>query len=268
MQVIFVSLFAMNLTFHKYQGAGNDFVFIDNRKAIFPKNNNELISHLCDRNFGIGADGIILIENDTNTDFKMVYFNPDASETMCGNGARCAVAFAKKLNMIDRHTSFVAFDGVHHAQINNDHSISLAMNDVNAIEMKENYVFTNTGTPQHVELVDNLNDFPVFETGRRIRYDLYGKEGSNVNFVEQLDTNTFRVRTYERGVENETLACGTGVTAVAIAMHKTQNTEHSSINLLAEGGNLKVSFKEVEGNYKDVVLTGPADFVFEGSIEI
>ncbi|WP_299065056.1 diaminopimelate epimerase [uncultured Polaribacter sp.] len=256
----------MNLTFYKYQGTGNDFVMIDNRTKTFPKQNTDIISHLCDRNFGIGADGVILIEEDANSDFRMIYYNADGSETFCGNGGRCAVAFAKQLHIIDNKTNFVAVDGPHFAEIKND-IISIKMIDVDTIEVKENAVFTYTGTQHHVELVDSLNDYPVFENGKKIRYS-YKDPGSNVNFAEMIDDATFRVRTYEKGVENETLACGTGVTAVAIAMHKIKKTTKNHIYLPVEGGNLEVSFNENNGVYTDVYLKGPATFVFKGEIEI
>ena len=256
----------MILHFYKYQGTGNDFVMIDNRTKIFPKNETDKISFLCDRHFGVGADGVILIENDKEHDFKMIYYNADGSETFCGNGGRCAVAFAKQLQIIEHKTNFIAFDGPHYAEINNG-IISLKMIDVDEIEVKENAVFAYTGTQHHVELVDDLNDFPVFEKGKEIRYS-YANPGSNVNFAEQINESTFRVRTYEKGVENETLACGTGVTAVAIAMHKTNKTKSSTINLPVEGGNLQVSFSEENGVYNNVFLTGPAQLVFSGEVEV
>ncbi|QTD38098.1 diaminopimelate epimerase [Polaribacter batillariae] len=256
----------MKLTFFKYQGTGNDFVMVDNRTKTFPKQNTDKISQICDRHFGVGADGIILIEKDTNYDFKMIYFNADGSETFCGNGGRCAVAFAKQLQLIKNKTTFLAFDGEHYAEINND-IVSLQMIDVEDIQIKENAVFAYTGTQHHVELVDNLDNYPVFENGKKIRYS-YENPGSNVNFVQQINNNTFRVRTYEKGVENETLACGTGVTAVAIAMHKTNKTNSNTISLPVEGGNLAVSFTEENGCYKNVFLKGPATFVFKGTIEV
>ena len=256
----------MNIAFYKYQGTGNDFVMIDNRTNIFPKSNTTIISNLCDRHFGIGADGIILIENDPEFDFKMVYMNADGSQTFCGNGARCAVAFAKKLKIINIETNFIAHDGAHFAKIENE-IVSLKMNDVNEIKVQENSIFTHTGTQHHVELVNNLDDFPVFEKGKEIR-NSYKDPGSNVNFVEQINATTFRVRTYEKGVENETLSCGTGVTAVAIAMHKTQKTTSNSISLPVEGGTLEVSFSEENGLYKNIFLKGPAKAVFKGNITI
>lgn len=258
----------MILNFYKYQGAGNDFIFLDNRDAIFPKDNKELIIHLCDRHFGIGADGLILIENHPETDFSMVYFNADSSQTMCGNGARCAVALAKKLNIINESTNFTAYDGLHHAEVNHDGTISLEMIDVENVDVLENHVFTNTGTLHHIELVEDLENYPVVELGRKIRNEIYGIEGSNVNFIQQTNENTFLIRTYERGVEDETLACGTGVTAAAIAAHKIGKTTDTIVNVNAIGGNLQVSFDVVDGIYKNVVLTGPAQFVFQGTINV
>ncbi|AUC83789.1 diaminopimelate epimerase [Polaribacter sp. ALD11] len=256
----------MNLNFYKYEGTGNDFVMIDNRTKIFPKENLKVISHLCDRHFGIGADGVILIENDTEFDFKMIYFNADGSETFCGNGGRCTVAFAKQLGIIKNNTHFIAVDGPHFSEIENC-NVSLKMIDVAEVQVNEHSVFAYTGTQHHVELVDSLDDYPVYKNGKKIR-DSYSEPGSNVNFVEQINKDTFRVRTYEKGVENETLACGTGVTAVAIAMHKTNKTKSNLILLPVEGGHLEVSFTEENGVYKNVFLKGPATFVFKGEIQI
>ena len=256
----------MNVPFYKYQGTGNDFVMIDNRNQSFPKDTLSLVHTLCDRHFGIGADGVILIENDANSDFRMIYFNADGSETFCGNGGRCAVAFAKYLKIINSKTNFIAFDGPHYAEIENN-IISLQMIDVKDIKVHENSVFAYTGTQHHVELVDNLNEYPVFENGKKIRYS-YEYPGSNVNFVQKINETTFRVRTYEKGVEDETLACGTGVTAVAIAMHKINKTASNSIFLPVEGGKLNVTFNVKNDNYTNVFLKGPAEFVFKGSIEI
>ena len=258
----------MNITFYKYQGTGNDFVMIDNRTKTFPKNNVAIIKKLCNRYFGIGADGFILLENDDTTDFKMVYYNADGNEsTMCGNGGRCIVAFAHKLGVFKTKTTFMAIDGLHHATINNG-IVSLQMIDVATVKIKSEYAFANTGSPHHVQLVEDIKNFDVVSTGRKIRNEVYGNEGSNVNFAEQINSDTFRVRTYERGVEDETLACGTGVTAVAIAMHKTKKTTSNAIKLLVEGGSLNVSFDIENDVYKNVYLTGPAEFVFTGTISI
>jgi diaminopimelate epimerase len=267
----------MQLEFHKYQGTGNDFVMVDNRSEFFPKENIQLIAHLCDRRFGIGGDGLILLENDTiasnlptATDFKMVYYNSDGNQSsMCGNGGRCLVAFAKKLNVIENSTTFIATDGLHHATIGDDGLVSLQMIDVNEVKVSPDHVFMNTGSPHHVQLVDNLENYDVKENGAAIRYgDLYGKAGSNINFVKQIDDSTFSLRTYERGVEDETLSCGTGATAVAIAMNVLGKTNASSIDLNVEGGKLVVSFDKGEGKFTNVFLKGPAEFVFKGTIEI
>ncbi|WP_435262432.1 diaminopimelate epimerase [Tenacibaculum sp. nBUS_03] len=258
----------MEVIFYKYQGTGNDFVIIDNRSKTFPKDKTHAISLICDRNFGIGADGLILLEEDEKEDFKMIYFNSDGNEsTMCGNGGRCIVAFAHKLGIFESKTTFTAIDGLHHASIKNN-TVSLQMIDVNAIDVYDTYCFANTGSPHHVQLINNLDDYDVYNSGKRIRNDIYGKEGSNINFVEQINNTTFKVRTYERGVENETLACGTGVTAVAMAMHKIKKTDNTTVNLPVKGGELQVTFNENNGTYSNVFLIGPATFVFKGQITI
>ncbi|WP_148870143.1 diaminopimelate epimerase [Tenacibaculum adriaticum] len=258
----------MNLTFYKYQGTGNDFIIVDNTSKTFPKSNVNIIKKLCDRHFGIGADGLILLEEDKTSDFRMIYYNADGNEsTMCGNGGRCIVAFAHKLSLFKNKTSFIAVDGLHHASINGN-IVSLQMIDVDTIKVENNHIFTDTGSPHHVELVKNIANFDVFNYGRKIRNEVYGTEGSNVNFVEQINDKTFRLRTYERGVEDETLACGTGATAVAIAMHKTNKTFEKKIDLLVEGGQLSVSFDVDNNSYKNIHLIGPAEFIFSGTIEI
>jgi diaminopimelate epimerase len=260
----------MQVEFYKYQGAGNDFVMIDNRSGFFPKENTQLIAHLCDRRFGIGGDGLILLENDTNTDFKMVYYNSDGNQSsMCGNGGRCLVAFAKDLNVIENETTFIATDGLHYASFEDNGLVSLQMIDVPEIDIKKDYSFLNTGSPHHVQMVEDLEHFNVKENGSAIRYsELYGAAGSNINFVKKIDDTTFRLRTYERGVEDETLACGTGATAVAIAMNATGQTNSTSINVNVEGGKLVVSFDKTPNGFTNVFLKGPAEFVFKGTIEI
>lgn len=260
----------MQIKFYKYQGTGNDFVMIDNRDEKFPKNNTKLIEQLCDRRFGIGADGLILLENDNSTDFRMVYYNSDGNQSsMCGNGGRCLVAFAKSLDVIQNETTFIATDGLHHATIFEDGIVSLQMKDVDAVKVTPEYVFLDTGSPHHVQLVDDLENLNVKETGSRIRYsELYGEKGSNVNFVKQMGDNTFSIRTYERGVEDETLSCGTGATAVAIAMKVLGKTNSDIVNLNVEGGKLEVSFHSSEDKFTAVFLKGPANFVYSGTVEI
>lgn len=260
----------MQLKFYKYQGTGNDFVMIDNRQNFFPKNNTKLIERLCDRRFGVGADGLILLENDNSTDFRMVYYNSDGNESsMCGNGGRCLVAFAKSLNVIQDRATFIATDGLHHATIDETGIVTLQMKDVDALKIDTEYVFLNTGSPHHVTLVNDLEHYDVKENGAEIRYsDLYRKEGSNVNFVNQISENHFRLRTYERGVEDETLSCGTGATATAIAMNVIGKTNSDVIDIDVEGGTLKVTFTKSNKGFENVFLIGPANFVFEGEIEL
>lgn len=258
----------MNITFYKYQGTGNDFIIIDNRLQTIDKNNTKRIAELCDRRFGIGADGFILLENDNSSDFKMVYYNSDGNESsMCGNGGRCIVAFAKFLGVIENTTEFIAIDGLHKAKIE-DQIVQLQMQKVSKIETFKKHLFLDTGSPHHVELVTGLKDFEVKANGAKIRYGQpYNEAGSNVNFVEQVSKDTFSVRTYERGVEDETLSCGTGVTAVALAMHKSGKTESNTVKLNTPGGTLKITFNAIGDGYEDIWLIGPALQVFKGEIE-
>lgn len=260
----------MQIQFYKYQGTGNDFVIVDNRQQIFPKNNIKLIESVCDRRFGVGADGLLLLENDTATDFRMVYYNSDGNESsMCGNGGRCIVAFAKILQLINDKTLFIATDGLHHATILEEGNVSLQMKDVDEVKIEKDYVFLNTGSPHHVLLVDDLENLDVKTNGSKIRYsNLYGQAGSNVNFVKQIAENHFALRTYERGVEDETLSCGTGATAVAIAMNAIGKTNSSVIQLDVQGGKLKVSFQKQNNIFTNVFLEGPATFVFDGEITL
>jgi len=258
----------MTMTFHKYQGTGNDFIIIDNRNYIFPKKNSSLIASLCDRHFGIGADGLILLEDHKTVDFSMIYFNADGHEsTMCGNGGRCIVAFAKELKLFKKTTTFYAIDGIHSAEINSD-KVSLKMINVHDILVSKEFIFTNTGSPHHIEMVENLDDISVIEKARTIIDSLYSSEGCNINFVEQLDHQTFKVRTYERGVEDETLACGTGATAVAIAMYKIGKSDSNHIKLDVLGGYLEVQFIAKDESYTDIFLSGPAQLVFKGTLNL
>lgn len=254
----------MEFVFYKYQGTGNDFVIIDNREEFFPKENTALVAKMCDRRFGIGADGLILLEKHSSADFRMIYYNSDGNlSSMCGNGGRCISHFAKFLGIISEEATFEAADGMHQATVKNDW-VSLKMNDVEEITVSKDYVFLNTGSPHHVEIVSELKNFDVFNNGRNIRNNIYGKEGSNVNFVEQNDDTVFSVRTYERGVEDETLSCGTGVTAVALAMFETGKTSENTISLKTLGGELQVSFNKADVGYNNVYLEGPAIQVFNG----
>ncbi|MCX2719356.1 diaminopimelate epimerase [Lentiprolixibacter aurantiacus] len=256
------------LPFYKYQGTGNDFILIDNRSLTFPKNDTKLVARLCDRKFGIGADGLMLLEGDESSDFRMVYFNADGREgSMCGNGGRCMVDFAHHLGIITDTTTFMAVDGLHTAQWEPGY-VQLQMQDVADIKEKPQYIFLDTGSPHHVQLVEDIEAFDVRGEGRKLRYGLYGESGSNINFVQQLSDSTFAVRTYERGVEAETLSCGTGVTAVALGMHNLGKTRKDTITLKTMGGILEVGFKLTEAGYSDITLKGPVSRVYEGIIEI
>ena len=257
----------MKQTFYKYQGTGNDFVIIDNRQEYFDKNDTKRIKFLCDRRFGIGADGLILLENHDEVDFKMIYFNADGNQSsMCGNGGRCIVAFAKHLEIVNDKATFEAVDGIHHATIGGD-EVRLQMQDVNQILKFNAHVFLDTGSPHHVEFRDDLMNLDVKNAGAKIRYgSLYNEDGSNVNFVSKVNNDIFSVRTYERGVEDETLSCGTGVTAVALAMHFIGETENDLVTLKTEGGDLKVSFNKIGDTYTNVWLIGPVKQVYKGEI--
>lgn len=258
-----------DIQFYKYQGTGNDFVIIDNRSLSFSKNDTKLISQLCDRKFGIGADGLILLENHPDVDFKMVYYNADGNEsTMCGNGGRCIVAFAKHLGVVKMTATFEAIDGIHHATIAENGIISLQMSDVDKINQHADYLFADTGSPHHVQLVEHIDTYPVFQNGKQLRNDIYGTNGANINFVEPVDNHSFKVRTYERGVEDETLSCGTGVTAVAVSMHYSKKTLATQVHLQTPGGMLQVRFEPDNLGYKNIWLTGPAQRVFNGNIKI
>ncbi len=258
----------MKLQFFKYQGTGNDFVMIDNRKSIFDKKDTKKIAFLCDRRFGIGADGLILLENHPTLDFKMVYYNSDGNpSTMCGNGGRCITAFAKHLGIIDNEASFEAVDGPHHSFIEED-IVKLQMQNVENIEDHKGHVFLDTGSPHHVQLEDNLETLDIEGIGSKIRYGSpYNETGANVNFVKKISNHNFAVRTYERGVENETLSCGTGVTAVALAMHFLGEAKNNLVSLQTPGGNLKVSFEKQQNGYTNIWLIGPAVMVYKGEIE-
>jgi diaminopimelate epimerase len=260
----------MKIPFYKYQGTGNDFVMIDNRQQLISKNNTKLIKKLCDRKFGIGGDGLILLENPEvdGDDFKMVYFNADGNESsMCGNGGRCLVAFAKFLGIIENEATFTAIDGPHKATIS-DHEVSLQMQNLSEIKQLGNAAFLDTGSPHHVVFTKNVTDLDVKKEGAVIRYsdEYLSAGGTNVNFVDMQEENTFLVRTYERGVEDETLSCGTGVTAVALAAHASGKANGNIVKLIVPGGELSVSFKKENEIYTDVWLTGPAEQVFKGEI--
>ncbi|MVM30221.1 diaminopimelate epimerase [Spirosoma sp. HMF4905] len=259
----------MTLDFFKYQGTGNDFVLIDDRNETFPASDQALVERLCDRRFGIGADGLILLQNDPNYNFRMVYFNADGAEgSMCGNGGRCIVRFAHDLGLFERETRFLAVDGEHTAFISEE-TVSLKMSEVTGIDNRGGLTFLNTGSPHVVQFVDDLEFLDVVKEGRAIRYDArFQPGGTNVNFVQPIDGNTLFVRTYERGVEDETYSCGTGVTAVALVAHHQLNMP-DPVLIKTLGGNLRISFnaKALE-QFDTIYLIGPARRVFAGTITV
>ncbi|WP_423147578.1 diaminopimelate epimerase [Rubrolithibacter danxiaensis] len=261
----------MKINFSKYQGAGNDFILVDNRNLNLDHQQPELINQLCDRRFGIGADGMMFLQKKEGFDFEMIYYNADGKpSSMCGNGGRCIVAFAKHLNLIENETNFLAVDGPHYARISETGNwVSLQMIDVNIINKDGDTFVLNTGSPHYVTAAENLQNKDVFSEGRKVRYNTrYSTEGINVNFVEDKGDYYF-VRTYERGVEDETFACGTGVTAVALAMAKQKNdTGTFSTKIKALGGDLNIRFNFDGEKFTDIFLEGPADFVFKGEIEV
>ncbi|MEN8120567.1 MAG: diaminopimelate epimerase [Bacteroidota bacterium] len=259
----------MTLHFYKFHGTGNDFILIDNRDSKIKNLYPEQIKYLCHRNFGIGADGLMLLNKHAGFDFEMDYYNSDGSGgAMCGNGGRCIVAFAKKLGIIQENTKFIASDGAHEASINELGEIKLKMIDVQEITNKQNNLFIDTGAPHHIEFNDNIEELNVYEKGRKIRYsNEYIDKGTNVNFVQVKDKG-IEIRTYERGVENETLACGTGAVASAISYYIKHKPASPNINVKTLGGDLQVSFMVNENKYTEVYLAGPAKFVFEGQIEL
>ncbi|AKD55868.1 diaminopimelate epimerase [Spirosoma radiotolerans] len=257
------------MDFFKYQGTGNDFILIDDRHKTFPATDQAFIEHLCHRRFGIGADGLILLQNDSDYDFRMVYFNADGAEgSMCGNGGRCIVRFAHDLGLFDRETRFIAVDGEHTAIVDEE-SISLKMSAVSGTEDRDGLTFLNTGSPHVVLFVDDLESLDVVAEGRAIRYsDSFQPGGTNVNYAQVLADDTVFVRTYERGVEDETYSCGTGVTAVALAAHQ-QLALTDPVAIKTIGGNLRVSFKQSgDGTFDTIYLIGPAKRVFAGSITV
>ncbi|MDD4820832.1 MAG: diaminopimelate epimerase [Flavobacteriales bacterium] len=269
------------IKFCKYQGAGNDFIIIDDRDEHFPYQDYVLVEKMCDRRFGIGADGLILLRNSKIQDFSMIYFNADGHQgTMCGNGGRCIVAFARDLDVFKREkTSFEAIDGVHHAFVS-DEEIRLGMKNVDRIfsfsnelevrEMNENSFYLNTGSPHYVKFLEDdvLNQMDVRILGKKVRNDEFfaSQGGTNVNFA-YLKGETIYLRTYERGVEDETLACGTGAVAVALAAHYSGLLRSEKISLNALGGYLTVDFKVQNVKYENVFLTGKAEKTFEGIYE-
>jgi diaminopimelate epimerase len=257
----------MDITFYKYQGTGNDFVMVDGREFSLGADPIPRIKALCHRRFGIGSDGLILLQNKVGYDFEMRYYNADGTQSMCGNGARCAVAFAKFLGIISDVTHFLAIDGPHRAEISGDW-VALEMGPVEAIQLAGEDFFVDTGSPHHVRQVGDLDHYDVVGEGKAIRNDRAAyPRGTNVNFMKPLSDTEIQVRTFERGVEDETLSCGTGVTACALVYGSQQDQQAIQITTL--GGKLEVRFeKNPAGGFEQIVLAGPAKQVFSGKISL
>ncbi len=261
----------MKIHFYKYQATGNDFVMIDNRSGELSLS-VEQVQKICDRKFGVGADGLMLIEKHPTLDFNLVYYNQDGSQSLCGNGSRAAMSFASYLKMVNGKATFNAYDGQHDATLAADGIVRLRMNDTKEIIRKGEDVWINTGSPHVMRFVEDIKSFPVFEEGRKLRYsEPYRPQGANANFIELLPDNTIFVRTYERGVENETLSCGTGVTAAALAA--TIKGYTSPVKIKTLGGELSVEFKSSQSAgsaeaFQEIFLVGPAKMVFEGHLEL
>ncbi|MEO6894509.1 MAG: diaminopimelate epimerase [Ginsengibacter sp.] len=260
----------MKIKFYKYQGVGNDFILIDNREKIALELTAQHIQKMCDRHFGIGADGLMLMNEKEGFDFEMIYFNADGKEgSMCGNGGRCIVQFAFNKGIKKNKYTFLATDGVHKAKIDLDKKVSLEMKDVSDVEFSLDHYVLNTGSPHYVKFVSIADEINVVAEGRKIRNSKeFAEKGINVNFVQTVDDDHIYVRTYERGVENETLSCGTGVTASALmAAHNENGFNH--VDVKTKGGNLSVEFDKIsDSEFKNIWLSGPATFVFSGEYEI
>ncbi len=256
----------MRIPFFKYQGTGNDFVIIDQRVNQYIKAADQaLIEQMCDRRFGIGGDGLMLIERSDQTDFEMVYFNADGrTSSMCGNGGRCIVSLAARLDVFTDRCTFDAIDGIHEARVEKDGSVALKMNDVSKINMDQQAYVLDTGSPHYVRFEKRVAALDMVLEGRAIRFsETYKKEGINVNLVEWQD-DVLHVRTYERGVEDETFSCGTGVVASALSLAQQVKSVDNHVDILTKGGKLRVSFEKIDGAYQNIWLIGPATYVYEG----
>jgi diaminopimelate epimerase len=260
----------MKIDFFKYHGTGNDFVILDNYHHTAPALSTQQIKLICDRHFGIGADGLMLLSKRNGYDFEMIYYNADGNEsTMCGNGGRCLVKFAHHSGIHKTLYKFLAIDGEHEAEIDIDGTVSLKMKDVNEVDYHTHYTIIHTGSPHFVKFTENVANVDVVTTGSEIRHShTFEEEGINVNFVETVNEDTIFVRTYERGVENETLSCGTGVTAAALLSAHNDNG-FNTVDVKTPGGRLSVEFNKVdEQHFEDIWLCGPAEFVFKGEMDL
>jgi len=256
----------MEVDFYKFQGTGNDFIMIDDREESFDMNDESLIKSLCERRFGIGADGLILLRNHENYSFEMIFFNSTgAKSTFCGNGGRCVLSFAHFLEMFEEKCEFMAFDGVHEGIVKGD-MVSLKMADVTEVNVREDSVVLDTGSPHLVKVVENVKSINVMNKGKKLRFsNEFGDYGINVNFAEVNDG--ISIRTYERGDEIESLSCGTGSVATAIALYEIEKIDNTNVSINTTGGTLEVSFQHDGKSYVNIWLSGEASMVYSGEFE-
>lgn len=260
----------MTIHFYKYQGTGNDFIILDNRNWSYTSLTKDQIQKLCDRRFGIGADGLMLLNSKEGYDFEMKYYNADGREgSMCGNGGRCMITFARHMGITRETYKFLAADGEHEAEIDDKGIVSLKMKDVAEITEQHGDYILNTGSPHYVKIMSDVMEIDVYARGMDIRYNSqFAKEGINVNFVEVQKEDTILVRTYERGVEDETFSCGTGVTAAALVCYHNP-MGFNDVTVHTKGGKLNVEFDRINNEtYKNIWLCGPAEKVFEGNVSV
>ena len=264
----------MALKFYKYQGTGNDFIIVDNRNLIFDKNNSLLIQKLCNRKTGVGSDGLILLENHKNLDFKMVYFNADSSESgFCGNGSRCITHFAKFLGIVKDSARFEAIDGIHLAKIIDD-KISVKINNIDASKIKHfnngyNATFVDSGSPHLLIQKSDINNFDIIRDSKSIKnhFKKTFTKGVNINYFS-VSNDIVNLRTYERGVEDETLSCGTGAVALAVCLETNSKINNDKVLIFTKGGELKVSLKKIESTYSDIWLSGGVEQVYSGEYNL
>ena len=264
----------MALKFYKYQGTGNDFIIVDNRNLNFDKNNSLLIQKLCNRKTGVGSDGLILLENHKNLDFKMVYFNADSSESgFCGNGSRCITHFAKFLGIVKDSARFEAIDGIHQAKIIDD-AISVKMNNIDALKIKHfnnghNATFVDSGSPHLLIQKSDINNFDIIDESKSIKnhFKKNFTKGVNINYFS-VSNEEVNLRTYERGVEDETLSCGTGAVALAVCLEINSKINNDKVLIYTKGGELKVTLKKIESTYSDIWLSGVVEQVYSGEYNL
>ena len=259
----------MQISFVKYSGTGNDFILIDDRDRHSQLNDIRVIQAMCDRHFGIGSDGLMLLRDHDTSDFEMIFFNPDGSKSLCGNGSRCSVHFARQLGLAFLEGVFSTTDGEHHYRFVDDHMIEISMADVSIADQVGEMDFINTGSPHLIVPVEDITELDLPNQGKKWRYDERFEEngGTNVNFIKRVDSDSLRIRTYERGVEAETLSCGTGVTAAALSYKKNEIGRHR-VEVHTEGGILTVRFEKTERGFSDIKLQGPVLRIFEGIYDV